>query len=162
MLEDEIISKLKQNMGARCVFETSVPRARRIFVRVNKECLKDVILFLKNEGFAHLSAITGLEVNDAIELLYHLNREGIELTLRLKLSLNEVSVPSITDIIPGSSLYEREVHDLLGVKFKGHPDLRRLILPDEWTEGVYPLRKHQTIENTRKELRKRQEKSLKK
>jgi len=154
MLEDEIISKLKQNMGARCVFETSVPRARRIFVRVYKECLKDVILFLKNEGFAHLSAITGLELDDVIELLYHLNRGGIELTVRVKLPLNEVSVPSITDIIPGSSLYEREVHDLLGVKFDGHPDLRRLILPDEWTEGVYPLRKHQTIENTRKEAEK--------
>ena len=58
-------------MGARCVLETSVPRTRRIFVHVNKKCLKDVILFLKKEGFAHLSAITGLEVNGAIELLYH-------------------------------------------------------------------------------------------
>ena len=142
MLEDEIVSKLKQKMGLQCVFEASVPRARRIFVRVNKECLKDTILFLKNEGFEHLSAITGLEVDDAIELLYHLNREGIELTLRVRLPLNEISVPSITDIIPGSSLYEREVHDLLGVNFKGHPDLRRLILPDEWPEKAHPLRKH--------------------
>lgn len=81
MLEDEIISRLKQNMGAWCVLETSVPRARRIFVRVSKKCLKDMILFLKNEGFAHLSAITGLEVNGTIELLYHLNREGIVLTV---------------------------------------------------------------------------------
>ena len=162
MLEDEIISKLKQNMGARCVLETSVPRARRIFVRVSKKCLKDMILFLKNEGFAHLSAITGLEVNGAIELLYHLNKGGVELAVRVRLPLNEISIPTITDIILGSSLYEREVHDLLGVKFEGHPDLRRLVLPDEWTEGVYPLRKHQTIEKTHKELRKRQEKSLKK
>ncbi len=71
MLEDEIISKLKQNMGAQCVLETSVSRARRIFVRVSKKCLKDLLLFLKNEGFEHLSAITGLEMNGTIELLYH-------------------------------------------------------------------------------------------
>ena len=44
MFEDEIISKLKQNMGAQCVLETSVPRTRRIFVHVNKKCLKGVIL----------------------------------------------------------------------------------------------------------------------
>lgn len=142
MLEDEVINKLKQNMGTRCVFETSVPRARRIFVRVDKKCLRDTILFLKNEGFTHLSAITGLEVNGEIELLYHLNREGIELTVRIKLPLGEISVPTITDIIPGSSLYEREVHDLFGVKFERHPDLRRLILPDEWPEKTHPLRKH--------------------
>ena len=62
MFEDEIISKLKQNIGAWCVLETSVPRARRIFVRVSKKCLKDMILFLKNEGFAHLSARARLKM----------------------------------------------------------------------------------------------------
>lgn len=160
MIEGEIISKLKQNVGEQCVFETSVPRAQRIFMRVKKECFKDVILFLKNEGFVHLSAITGLEANrDAIELLYHLDREGILLTVRVKLQMNENSLPTITDVMPGSSLYEREIHDLFGVKFEGHPDLKRLILPDEWPEGVHPLRKHQTIEGTQKELRNRQKKS---
>jgi NADH-quinone oxidoreductase subunit C len=38
-------------------------------------------------------------------------------------------------------IYEREVHDILGVQFTGHPDLARLLLPDEWPDGVYPLRK---------------------
>jgi Ni,Fe-hydrogenase III component G len=116
---------------------------------VDKKCLKNTILFLKNESFEHLSAITGLEVDEGVELLYHLNKGGIELTVRAMLPLDELSVPTITDIIPGASLYEREVHDLFGVKFEGHPDLRRLILPDEWPEKTHPLRKHQTIEKPR-------------
>ncbi|RLG90884.1 hydrogenase large subunit, partial [Candidatus Bathyarchaeota archaeon] len=59
-------------------------------------------------------------------------------------------VPTITDIIPGAVLYEREVHDLLGVAFEGHPDLSPLVLPEEWPERVYPLRKEYTLEKLRK------------
>ena len=48
--------------------------------------------------------------------------------------------PTITDVIPGAVLYEREVHDLLGVEFEGHPDLSPLLLPDDWPREVHPLR----------------------
>lgn len=157
MSEREVIDKLMKTMGNQRILEVSVPRARRAFADVDKEGFKEVIHFLKEEGFTHLSTITGLEASDGIELLYHLNRGGVELTVRVKLPLNEIIVPTITDIIPGATLYEREVHDLLGVKFQGHPHLTRLILPDEWAEGVHPLRKHWTIEETRKELVKKRE-----
>jgi len=157
MSEREVIDKLMKVMGSQRILAASVPRSRRAIVDVDKEGFKEVIQFLKKEGFTHLSTITGLEVGDGIELLYHLNREGVELTLRVKLPLNEIVVPTITDIIPGATLYEREVHDLLGVEFQGHPNLTPLILPDEWPEGVHPLRKHWTIEETRKELVKKRE-----
>ena len=157
MSEKEIVDKLKQGMGTCDVPAMTIHRARRIFVDANKKSFKDIIQFLKNEGFTHLSTITGLEVDDGIELLYHLNREGVELTVRVKLPLNDVAVPTITDIIPGATLYEREVHDLLGVEFQGHPSLTPLILPDKWPEGVHPLRKHWTIEETRKKLAKKRE-----
>ena len=137
----EVIDKLVKTHGNQCVLEKFSPSDRRIFVTVNKECFKDAIQFLKTEGFAHLSAITGLEVGDEIELLYHLNKEGAVVTVRLKVPLSEIIVPTITDIIPGSNLYERELHDLLGVKFPGHPNLARLILSDDWPENIYPLRK---------------------
>jgi len=53
-------------------------------------------------------------------------------------------------LVPGAILYEREVHDLLGVVFDGHPDLSRLILPEDWPEDVYPLRKEYSPEELRK------------
>jgi len=154
MSEKEIIHQLNQSIGDENVLEVSVPRARRVFARIDGRKLREAIQFLRDEGFIHLSTITGLEVEDGIELLYHLNKEGTELTLRVKLPLNEAVAPSITDIILGAVLYEREVHDLLGVEFQGHLSLTPLILPDEWPEGVHPLRKHWTIEENRKELTK--------
>ena len=152
MSEAEIINRLRESIGAEHVFRASVPRARRVFVDVDERKFRDAVRFLKDEGFSHLSTITGLEVEDGIELLYHLNRGGIELTVRIKLPLENPVVPTITDVIPGSVLYEREVHDLLGVKFEGHPNLARLILPDEWPEHVHPLRKHWSAGEIRKDL----------
>ncbi|MFP3984454.1 MAG: NADH-quinone oxidoreductase subunit C [Candidatus Bathyarchaeia archaeon] len=80
-----------------------MPRTRQVFAEVNRDCFKDAFLFLKSEGFAHLSTITGLEVNnDAIELLYHLNDKGIMLAIHVKLPLDEISIHTITGVITGA------------------------------------------------------------
>lgn len=146
MSEREIIEKLMENVDKRQILGASFPRTNRIFLDVEKNVLKDVVRFLKKNGFDHLSTITGLEVSGGIDLLYHLSREGVILTVRVKASFNETVVPSITDIIPGANLYEREVHELLGVDFQGHPGLTRLLLQEGWPENVYPLRKKRTAE----------------
>jgi NADH:ubiquinone oxidoreductase subunit C len=97
-------------------------------------------MFFKKNGFTHLSAVTGAKTNsNLIEILYHLDRAGTLVTIRVALPPTD-SISTITDIILGASLYEREIHDLFGVKFEGHPDLSRLILPDEWENGNFPLR----------------------
>ncbi len=143
MSESNLVKRLENLISPRN-FEVSVPRAGRIFVRVSKEHLKKVIAFLKNDGFVHLSGITGLQSSDAFELLYHLSGGGILLTVRINLPLNDDVAPTITDIIPGALLYEREIHDLFGVKFEGHPNLEPLILPEDWPKDVYPMRKSGT------------------
>lgn len=124
---------------------------------MSKENLKGVISCLKEEGFVHLAGITALETNDAFELLYHLSREGTLLTVRVNLPLNDDRAPTITDIIPGALLYEREAHDLFGVKFEGHPNLEPLILPEDWPRDVYPLRKSGTTKEEK--LKKKQKPS---
>ncbi len=145
MLEQEVAERLR-NMHAQHILEATVPRAGQIILCVNKTGFWKLIESLKNEGFAHLSTITGLEVGGAIELLYHLTGERIILTVQVNLPLDELSMPTITDIIAGASLYEREIYDFFGVRFEGHPNLERLILPDDWPEDVYPLRKSKTEE----------------
>jgi NADH:ubiquinone oxidoreductase subunit C len=141
MSEFNVVKRL-ENLISPQNLEVSVPQAGRIFVRVSKENLKKVIAFLKNNGFVHLSGITGLQSSDAFELLYHLSGGGILLTVRVNLPLNDDVAPTITDIIPGAFLYEREIHDLFGVKFEGHPNLESLILPEDWTRDVHPMRKN--------------------
>lgn len=123
------------------IIEFSTPRNSRIFIRINREALKEVIEILLNEGFSHLLAITALNVEKGVEILYHFSGKSILVTLRVILPQDNYTIPTITDIIPGAMLHEREVHDLFGVKFKGSQDLRLLILPEDWPEGTHPMQK---------------------
>jgi membrane-bound hydrogenase subunit beta len=141
MPELKIADLLKQTIGKENVLDVYIPRIARVFVWINTSKLIESILFLRNQGYTHLSTITGLDLGAEIELLYHLSNGETILTLKVKVPLNDAVVPTITNVIKGAVLYEREVHDLLGVKFEGHPNLKPLILPDDWPKGVYPLRK---------------------
>lgn len=100
----------------------------------------------------HASMITGIDLGDKIELIYHLWSDKLNkyILVRVKVEESKPNIPSLTRIIPGITLYEREVHDLLGVNFEGHPKLERLVLPDDWPENLYPLRKNVTLEEIRK------------
>ena len=138
--ESEVIERMKDVLGEDLV-EAMFPRKRRVFVQVRKKALIKAVKHLVKEGFVHLSTITGVDLGDEIELIYHLNRGGIELSLKTRVVKDKPTIPSITSIIPGATLYEREVYEMFGVIFEGHPNLSHLLLPEDWPEGVYPLRK---------------------
>jgi len=122
--------------------EIRIPRARRMFMTINKtDFWKSMKKLVDSEGFRHLSTITGIDVGSKIEIIYHLTREDLVLSLKVKTSKKNPVLPSIVKLIPGAILYEREVHDFLGVTFEGNPDLSPLLLPDEWPSGICPLRK---------------------
>jgi len=119
-----------------------VQRDRRFFVNIEKKDLKRVIRrLMRMKNYTHLSTITALETNSKIEVIYHVAFTDALVSVKIQTSKDEPIVPSIVDLIPGAALYEREIHDLFGVKFEGNPDLSPLLLPDGWPEGVYPLRK---------------------
>lgn len=86
----------------------------------------------------HLSAITGQEVDEGVELLYHF-WSGQGLTLRTLLPPGDMEVPTISGLLPVAGFYEREIAEMLHVTFEGHPDPRPLFLPDDWS-GEAPLR----------------------
>jgi membrane-bound hydrogenase subunit beta len=149
--ENEIVEHLQRLLKDN-ILNVNTPRKRRIFVSIKREALKDAVRYLVNDlEFRHLSTITGSDLGDQIELIYHLAyKDAVELSLRLTMPENNPSVPTITDIIPGAVLYEREVHEMLGVMFEGHPDLSPLLLPEGWPDDVYPLRKEEKFEELRK------------
>jgi len=146
--ENEIVENLKNSLKESLV-KATVPRERRIFVYVKKDALRDAVKYLaKDLEFKHLSTVTGVDLGGEIEVIYHLAYKGsIVLSIRLSVSKKNPSVPTVTDLVPGAVLYEREVHDLFGVNFEGHPDLSPLMLPEEWPQGVYPLRKEHELEH---------------
>lgn len=154
--EKEIAERLRRLLRENLV-RLTIPRERRIFAYVEKDSLKEAVNYLVNVlQFKHLSTITGVDLGGEIEVIYHLAYEGsIVLSLRIAVPKDNPIASSIADVIPGAVLYEREVHDLLGVKFEGHPDLSPLILPEGWPEGVYPLRKEHRLEKLRRLTSKR-------
>jgi NADH-quinone oxidoreductase subunit C len=105
----------------------------------------DVCLFLKQQlQFARLSTVTAVDwfpAEPRFEVVYHLHSIERNERLRLKCRLkgDDAAIDSVTGVWEGANWYEREVFDLFGVKFRGHPDLRRIMMPDYW-EG-HPLRK---------------------
>ena len=140
-LENEIEGKLKE-VFKKDIQEVTIPREHRMFVNVPLAKVKEVIKYLKdNYGMTHITTITVLDVDENIEVIYHLFSQGVTLNLRTFTPKANPVIDTVTDILPGAILYEREIQDLMGVKVQGHPDPRRLVLPDDWPEGVYPLRK---------------------
>ena len=73
--------------------------------------------------------------------LFALEEEKVFLVLNVEIDPAHPSIPSVVDIIPGVAWAEREVHDMIGVEPLGHPDPRRLVLPDDWPNSIHPLRK---------------------
>jgi NADH-quinone oxidoreductase subunit B/C/D len=120
--------------------------------KVGQDRLKEVLRFLKYEAepkFRRLEDLTAVDESTRRErhlypdftLVYHLLSYENASRLRLKVGLTgqEPQADSITDIWPAADWYEREVYDMFGLRFKGHPNLRRLLMPHDW-EG-HPLRK---------------------
>ncbi|MBI3922040.1 MAG: NADH-quinone oxidoreductase subunit C [Armatimonadetes bacterium] len=91
--------------------------------------------------FNFLSCLTSLDRKEHFEVAYNLRSLDLkhEFCLRIKLPRNDPRVASVTSLWKGANWHEREAFDLMGIYFEGHPDLRRILLPDDW-EG-YPLRK---------------------
>jgi NADH-quinone oxidoreductase subunit C len=141
MTAEEAKIVIEKSLGGK-VKELTSPAPRRMFLTVAVEDLPQAWRMLKEEmGFTHLSTITGLDTGSAVQVLYHFAMPGLVLTVKANTDRDKPSVPTITTVYPGGIMYEREIHDILGVDFPGHPDLRTLVLPDDWPEGVRPMRK---------------------
>jgi NADH-quinone oxidoreductase subunit C len=87
---------------------------------------------------------TAIDSEQYYEVLYHFSHDQTGTVLTVKALIRDRENPSVESLgqfIPGVLWIEREMHDLMGIEFRNHPDMRRLILADDWPEGVYPLRK---------------------
>jgi NADH-quinone oxidoreductase subunit C len=109
--------------------------------------------FLKyDQKFVRLSSVTAVDrypLEPRFEVVYHLHSIEQKQRVRLKCRLEggEPAIESVTSVWRGANWYEREVFDLFGINFLNHPDLRRIMMPDDW-EG-HPLRKDYPVTGTR-------------
>ena len=92
-------------------------------------------------GPLHLSTISGNDRGGHIDVIYHFVADGVSLNVRAAVDKAVDEIETITPVVPAAIMYEREINDMFGVEITGHPDPRRLILPEDWPEGDYPLRR---------------------
>lgn len=117
-------------------------------VKITPSSLLAICEKLRSEpelAFDYLADITAIDWQDRIEVVYRLTNlaSNAKVALRMDLNRDKPELDSVTSVWKGADYQEREVFDLMGVVFAGHPDLRRILLPEEW-EG-YPLRKDYVI-----------------
>jgi Ni,Fe-hydrogenase III large subunit/Ni,Fe-hydrogenase III component G len=144
-VEKKILAVLSNRLGEK-ILQIQTPQLGKVFVRVDAGVLRDAlrVLFEENES-AGVSAITGVDLGKSIELMYHVRTHGTIITVKTEVPKENARIKSITDLIPGANFHEREVADLFGVTFDGHPTQRRLVLPDSWPRNLFPLRKDAVI-----------------
>ncbi len=116
------------------------------------ERIAEVCRALKSQGFERLSTVTAVDRHPAeprFEVVYHVHSIGRNQRLRLKCAVSGAAaeIDTVTGVWQSADWYEREVFDLFGIQFRGHPDLRRIMMPDDW-EG-HPLRKDYPIHGYR-------------
>jgi NADH-quinone oxidoreductase subunit C len=124
-------------------------------VYIERTSLREACTTLKNDidlnynSLADITCVDWVPNNPRFEIIYHLFSTVTKKRVRLKVRLSgdDAHVDSLTSIWPGANFFEREVFDLFGVHFQEHPNLKRIMMPDNW-EG-HPLRKDYPVEGYR-------------
>jgi len=141
-MAEEILARIKDEFSKKIlkVFEKS---RRRIYIDFDSKDIPQVVSFLFREMGGRLATATGIDARKNIEILYHFSFDssGTIVSLRTLVDKKNPEIESITPIIKGAEWIEREIHELLGVNFRNHPNLKRLLLFEDWPEGKYPLRR---------------------
>jgi len=116
---------------------------KRIYAQAGKEIFLDIVKFMKDElDFDHSSLVSGMDMGDRIQAIHHLTsyrNNCCLIEIVVDLDRDNPEIDSITPLYEGANYTERETYDMLGIVFKGHPNLKRIFLPED--TQFYPLRK---------------------
>lgn len=158
MSAEALMDHLQQELGDRITEAALRTRSEgvkktqtaTVWLRIQRKDLKDALRAVIAIDFPHLCVISGVDCGDHLDLNYHLSvffgipGGEIKLTFLVPLPKDDLSVPTISDLIPGAAYGEREKQEMLGITVTDIPDGRHLFLPDDFPEGVFPWRKDET------------------
>ncbi|MBI5197725.1 MAG: NADH-quinone oxidoreductase subunit C [Nitrospirae bacterium] len=146
---DQVVEALRRQFGEK-ILEVLPPQPLDPVVRVDAADLPAIAAYLKDsQGFDYFLSVTGVDYPpERIDVVYHLSSidPGDKLVLKVRVPRDNPEVPSVTPLWKAANWQEREAYDLMGIIFKGHPDLRRIFLTEEVGVKGHPLRKDWTDE----------------
>jgi NADH-quinone oxidoreductase subunit C len=121
-------------------------------LKIARHHIRATAALVQKAGYNFLEDVTCVDyypVEPRFQVIHHILSHSLKARVRLAVPVESLDpeIDSITPVWPSADFYEREVFDLFGIRFGGHPNLRRIMMPDEW-EG-YPLRKDYPVEGYR-------------
>jgi len=134
------------NEALQGIASSSAKRENFLVYTVPAERVREAAQKIRELGYDYLLSISAVDLpkEKRIKLVYHFTKSSDPtdvVAIETYLPRDKPHVDTISDLYPAALLQEREEYEMLGVYFRGHPDLRHLLLPPEWPPGVYPLRK---------------------
>ena len=142
---EETIEALAKLKGVK---NTGMIRARTGYIEIERDNILDIAKKIKDEfGFDHCACISAVDYQTEFEIIYHFARiddNGEMIEIRITLPRDSPTIDSITELWGGADWHEREAYDLMGIYFIGHPNLKRVLLPDGF--AGHPLRKDYVYE----------------
>jgi len=151
-LRDQAVAAAVEAFDADAVVAGKLDRGE-LTLEIAPAKIASVCGFLKyDQQFVRLSTVTGVDRYPAeprFEVVYHLHSIDRNLRLRLKCRIpgSDPTIDTVTSVWRSANWYERETFDLFGIQFRNHPDLRRIMLPDDWVG--HPLRKDYSVTGDR-------------
>jgi len=144
MTPQEIADKLKAGFSE-AILEVKIEGAIDPYVKIAASKLADLALFLRDDPetqFDFLMCLSGMDngkgLLGGVYNLYSITKRH-KITLKVEVPADKAEIPSVSSLWPTANWHEREAYDLFGIRFTGHPDLRRILLPEDYPG--HPLRK---------------------
>ncbi|MFH1458410.1 MAG: NADH-quinone oxidoreductase subunit C [Candidatus Omnitrophota bacterium] len=143
----DVKERIKEGLGKK-ILEWNERSPRRIYLTVDKKDIVNTAHLLFKELGLRFSIASGIDTPSGFEILYHFSfdKTGEFYSVRVLIKDKEhPEVDSLAPLFPGAEWIEREMWEMLGIRFLGHPNLKHLLLAEEWPQGDYPLRqKHES------------------
>jgi NADH:ubiquinone oxidoreductase subunit C len=140
-----IKAEIKERLGNK-IINWNQHAPRRFYLGIKKEDIIEVTKVMFKDLSLRFNTASGIDTPLGFEILYHFTFDKTGELFSLCVLIEDKKKPeidSIANIFPGAEWIEREMWELLGINFKNHPNLKRLLLADEWPECNYPLRQNE-------------------
>lgn len=142
MEKNGLIQELKDHFSEG-ILDVMHPANKRLIFTINPDFILQVSKFLYKEKKLRFIIASALHTKKGYEILYHFSddKTGQIINIHVVLTQDKPEIRSLTGLFSAAEWIEREMYELLGINFQGHPNLVKLISKDNWPEGTYPYRK---------------------
>ncbi len=137
-----IVDEIKDKLASK-IINWHEHSAKRIYFSIKPADIKEVAKFLFKDLGLRFATATAQDTPQGVEILYHFSFDKTGQIVSARVLIEDKKKPqidSLASLFPAAEWIEREIWEMLGINFVGHPNLKRLLLSEEWPEGKFPLR----------------------